>query len=260
MDLENQVEQNEAVNNETAPGPVATDQVNSDEVKQNQDEVDNQPKTFTQEEVDAIVKRRIDREQRKLQREYEQNNAPKDDVVQVAVKRENYPTDEAYVDALSEAKAQAILEKKRTDDFRNKIEDSWNERIENAKDKYSDFDQVIQNPNLKISPMMADAIKSTDNGEDIAYFLGINPDEAKRIFDLPPALQIKEIGKLEGKLLDKPIQVKKPSSAPEPINPIKSNATTKVTDTTDPRSAESMSPEEWIKAERKRQEAKYKNG
>jgi hypothetical protein len=101
---------------------------------------------------------------------------------------------------------------------------------------------------------MAQTIQASEIGPDVAYFLGSNPKEADRISRLAPLLQAREIGKLEAKIASDP-PVKKVSSAPAPITPIrggKVNAPA-VYDTTDPRSIKSMSTSEWIAAERLRQ-------
>ena len=129
----------------------------------------------------------------------------------------------------------------------------YNEREEVAREKFDDFEQVAYNPNLKITQIMAQTIQSSDVGPEVAYYLGTNPKEAERISRLAPLLQAKEIGKLEVKVSDAP-PVKRTSSAPAPISPVKtaSNGGT-VYDTTDPRSVKNMSTSEWIEAERKRQ-------
>ena len=136
---------------------------------------------------------------------------------------------------------------------------NWIEKVEKAHEKYPDFDQVIQNPKLKISTMMAETIKHADNGDDIAYYLGTNPKEAERISKLSPMLQVKEIGKLEATLQSKPIE-KRTTSAPPPITPMRTKNVSRVIDTTDPRSANDLSPEEWVKAERQRQMKLQSNG
>ena len=124
-------------------------------------------------------------------------------------------------------------------------------------DKYDDFEQVVKNPNLPISDAMAEAIKASEVGPDVAYYLGTNIKEAARIAKLSPLLQAKEIGKIEGKLADNPT-IKKTTSAPAPISPVTARSTgAPVYDTTDPRSTKTMSASEWIENERKRQMKKW---
>jgi hypothetical protein len=100
---------------------------------------------------------------------------------------------------------------------------------------------------------MADTIRASDIGPDVAYYLGSNPKEVDRISRLAPILQAKEIGRIEAKLADAP-PVKKTTSAPTPISPVTARSNgTPAFDTTDPRSIKSMSTSQWIEAERQRQ-------
>ena len=210
-------------------------------------------KTFTQEELDAAISKRLARERRSWERS-QQAPAP---VV-------NLPPIDQFetVDAYAEARALQLIEQREQQREQTQILEGYNEREEVARDKYDDFEQVAYNPNLKITQVMAQTIQSSDVGPEVAYYLGTNPKEAERISKLAPILQAKEIGKLEVKVSDAP-PVKRTSSAPAPISPVKaaSNGGT-VYDTTDPRSVKTMSTSEWIEAERKRQtrmwEAKHK--
>jgi hypothetical protein len=101
---------------------------------------------------------------------------------------------------------------------------------------------------------MAETIRASDIGPDVAYYLGSNVKEAERIARLSPFLQAKEIGKIEAKLSDNP-PIKKSTSAPAPITPVtaRTSGTNPSYDTTDPRSIKTMSTSEWIEAERQRQ-------
>lgn len=94
----------------------------------------------------------------------------------------------------------------------------WEERVARADSKYDDFDEVVGElqPN---SPLVV-ALMEAENGEDVAYYLGKNLKEAHRIIALSPLSQIREIGKIEAKLLADPPKPKTPSQAPAPINPL----------------------------------------
>jgi hypothetical protein len=106
---------------------------------------------------------------------------------------------------------------------------------------------------------MAETIRGSDIGPDLAYYLGSNPQEAHRISQLPAYLQAKEIGKLELKLESNP-PAKRTSSAPAPINPITpTGGGGGRYDTTDPRSVKTMSTSEWIEAENQRMMKKLQN-
>lgn len=99
----------------------------------------------------------------------------------------------------------------------------WEKTVSKADTKYDDFDEIVGDlqPN---TPFVA-AIMEAENGDDIAYHLGKNPDEAERIAKLPPLSQVREIGKLEAKFLaTPPVQPKAPSKAPAPITPLAGTA------------------------------------
>jgi hypothetical protein len=150
-------------------------------------------------------------------------------------------------------KAEELMYKRQVEQQQSQILDAYHDREEEARGKYDDFEQVAYNPNLPITNMMADTIRESDLGPDLAYYLGSNPKEADRISKLAPFLQAKELGKLEVKLTDSP-PTKKTSSAPAPIAPVTARSSAgRTLDTTDPRSIKEMTTSEWIAAERQRQ-------
>ncbi|MFA5186991.1 MAG: hypothetical protein WC551_10965 [Patescibacteria group bacterium] len=211
------------------------------------------PKTFTQEELDAVVGKRLAREQRKWEREQvlkaQMPSAPAGTPTP-----DQYETPEAYLDALATRKAQDMVEAQRVAREQSDADAAFYDRVEQAHDKYENFAQVVQNPNLAITEVMAQTIKASELGPDVAYYLGTNPEEATRISRLNPFLQAKEIGRIEATILATPPPVKKSTSAPAPINPVTARASGNPSyDTTDPRSVKSMSTSEWIEADRQRQ-------
>lgn len=218
-------------------------------------------KTFTQEELDAIVGKRLAREQRKWEREQAQRAAETEarqpTQSSYDLSPDQFDTYEDYADALAERKAEELLAKRETAKQTQALQEQYYEREETARDKYDDFDQVAYNPNLPVTDVMAQSIQASDVGPDVLYWLGTNPKEANRISRLGPILQAKEIGKIEASLTSAP-PVRKSSTAPAPIAPVTPRASGgSVYDTTDPRAVKSMSTSEWIEAERLRQIKKY---
>jgi hypothetical protein len=212
-----------------------------------------QTKTFTQEELDAIVGKRLAREQRKWEREQSRKAPPVSELPPV----DQFESVDAYAEALAERKAEELLSKREAERQRMDLVEAYHDREEDARAKYEDFEQVAYNPKLPITDVMAETIQMSDVGPDLAYYLGSNPREADRISKLTPYSQAKEIGKLEAKLASEPV-LKKTTSAPPPIAPISGRGTGAPSyDTTDPRSVKSMSTSEWIEAERLRQIRKW---
>jgi hypothetical protein len=242
-----------------APEQAPTAEPVAEEIQapENEQPTEQQTKTFTQEELDAIVGKRLAREQRKWEREQTRR------VQEAPVGSSELPTPEQfnsideYADALATRKAEELLVKREADRQKTDLLEAYQDREEEARSKYEDFEQVAYNPKLPITSVMAETIQASDIGPDLAYYLGTNPREADRISRLSPFLQAKEIGKLEAKMSSAPV-LKKTTSAPPPIAPISGRGTGAPThDTTDPRSIKSMSTSEWIEAERQRQIRKW---
>ena len=217
-------------------------------------------KTFSQEELDAIVGKRLAREQRKWEREQQQRFAEmeaRQAQTPANVHLEDYASPDDYAEALAERKAVEMLARREAEQQQAVMLEAYHDREEEARDKYDDFDQVAYNQNLPVTEVMAQSIQASDIGPDVLYHLGTNPKEAARIARLPAILQAKEIGKIEASLAANP-PVKQTSTAPAPISPVSARASGAPSfDTTDPRSMKSMSTSEWIEAERQRQIKKY---
>jgi hypothetical protein len=99
-----------------------------------------------------------------------------------------------------------------------KLLTDWEEKAERGADKYDDWTEIVGE--LKPTNPFMHAIMEAENGEDVAHYLGKHPKEAERIAKLPPLSQVREVGKLEAKLLAKPAEPKTPSKAPAPITPL----------------------------------------
>lgn len=221
------------------------------EVAENAPEVaENQPeqaaeKTYTQAEIDAMIGKRLAREQRKWEREQAAKQAEAQTL--------RAPVAEVDGEDPVLQKAAEIVAQREAAKQQAQIMEAYAESEEAARDKYDDFDQVARNPNVPITEVMAEAIYASDVGPEVAYYLGSNVKEAARISKLSPFLQAKEIGKIEAKLASEP-PVKKTTSAPPPISPVTARSTgAPALDTTDPRSIKNMTTSQWIEAERARQ-------
>lgn len=136
---------------------------------------------------------------------------------------------EKYAAAKAEfAKTQAAKElelKQRTEAQKianQKLISGWEDRVAKGEDKYDDWQEKVGDIQPTF-PFVA-AFMEAENGEDIAYYLGSHPKEAQRLAELPPLSQVREIGKLEAKLLSKAEAPKAPSKAPAPINPVAGTA------------------------------------
>ena len=243
------------VDSAPAPEVTAASEIASStpEVVEQQEQTPDERK-FTQAELDAAISKRLAREQRKWEREQQarlaemQSSAPKE-----LPSADQFESTEAYAEALAVRKAEELLQQREMQRQQRELAEAYAEREEEARSKYDDFEQVAYNPQLRITEVMAETIRASDLGPDLAYWLGNNPKEADRIARMPPLLQAREIGKIEATFAANP-PVKPTTSAPAPISPVTArNANNPSYDTTDPRSTKTMSASEWIEAERARQ-------
>jgi hypothetical protein len=233
-----------------------TDVTATPEVAESTPEVaETQPsKTFSQEELDAAIGKRLAREQRKWERD-QANRQSEQQILRAAptATADQYESTEAYADALAYQKAEELIAKREAAKQQSQVLESYHDLEEEARGKYDDFEQVAYNPKLPITNVMAETIQSSEIGPELAYYLGSNPKEADRISRMTPLSQAKEIGKIEAKLVSAP-PVKKTTSAPAPISPVTARSSgAPALDTTDPRSIKSMTTSQWIEAERARQ-------
>ena len=241
---------------DSAPAPEVTAPPETEVQKSETPEV--APKSFTQEELDAAIGKRLAREQRKWERE-QANRSAETQIVKApsTASVDQFESPEAYAEALAYQKAEELLAKREAAKQQSQVLESYHDLEEKARDKYDDFEQVAYNPKLPITNVMAETIQSSEVGPDLAYYLGSNPKEADRISRMSALAQAKEIGKIEAKLASNP-PVKRTTSAPAPITPVTARSNgSPAYDTTDPRSTKSMTDSQWIEAERARQRKKW---
>jgi hypothetical protein len=83
-----------------------------------------------------------------------------------------------------------------------------------AREKYPHFDAVVFNPDLSITYPMRDRITASDRGPEIAYYLGLHPEEARTITRLSPVAQTLAIERIEETI----------NSVVTPLTPVKRSA------------------------------------
>lgn len=100
------------------------------------------------------------------------------------------------------------------------VMDMWRSQVDDARSRYSDFDQVALT--APISDSVAEMIRRADQGADVAYYLGQNRAEASRISQMNPIEAAMALGRIEATLsLPKP---QRKTTAPPPIEPVKGGA------------------------------------
>lgn len=207
-----------------------------------------EPKTFTQDELDDIVAKRVAKAERKLRREQEQMQVEKEPafVTGEPPNPKDFDSPVAYAEALADHK----VAERDARVHQTKLDTSFDDRLETFVEEHPDFDQVVRrmpaDGGPSITTHMSEVIKASEVGPQVAYHLGKNVAESRRIANLPPLQQAKELGKIEATLTANP-PVKKVSSTPDPISPVRRGSNTPTYDPTDPRSVK-MDPSDWIKA------------
>jgi len=99
---------------------------------------------------------------------------------------------------------------------RHQVLRSYEEREQAARQALPDFDAVARDPTLPITPLMAEVIRESDVGPQVAYHLGTNRQEAQRIASLPPHRQAAELGRIEAALGKSPQPQQRNAPPPPP--------------------------------------------
>src|SRR5574343_292465 len=133
-------------------------------------------------------------------------------------KSDQFETYDDYVDARADWRAKVNLRQFQADyqsQQRNQTLDKFHEA---GKGKYADWDETFNRPDVPVSQMMSEVMLDSPQGTELAYYLGKNPGEARRIASLPMHRQAYELGKIESKLAAPPQRTK--TNAPTPTSPV----------------------------------------
>lgn len=125
---------------------------------------------------------------------------------------------------------QQLQKQEEQQQIQKSVEQQLEERKTKGREKYKDFQEVALADDVPINPLMAEIIAGSDNGEDMAYFLGKNRDEALRIARLSPLAAAKELGALEASLKAKPVAAPKVTAAPAPATPVSGSSGSAIQD------------------------------
>lgn len=156
-------------------------------------------------------------------------------------KREDFEDELEYVEALTDWKVEQKFRGKETEVVRAKKEATEraelgeiDERLEvtmgAGREKYEDFDALVLSKDLTITEDMFATILDSDLAEDIAYYLGQNPEVSVEIAKLSAYGAARAIGKIEARLekggegsesAPSPERKPKLTNTPKPIVPLK---------------------------------------
>lgn len=102
------------------------------------------------------------------------------------------------------------------------VDNAWRDQIKDAQARYTDFEAVAFSNDVPITDQMAEIIKSSDMGADLAYYLGKNKAIAADIAKLQPIEAARVMGRIEAQ-----ISAPRPrteTKAPDPISPVRGKA------------------------------------
>lgn len=232
----------EAENKETPPAEAAI--------------VEEPKKPSAQERINEITRKRREAER---EAEYWKNKAlqsepvkPKPVIPEGRPKQDQFETTESYEDALltwHEKRREAEISLVEQNRRKEESVKQFNNKADAMRVEHEDYDEVISAPIFTDS--MKDVLLTSDNGPELAYYLGTNRDIANKIAKLPASLQPYELGKLETQfLLSK--KTKKITAAPEPIVPGGATGGASKIDES------KLSDDEWYKLEQQRLKEKLK--
>lgn len=149
---------------------------------------------------------------------------------------DKFQTYEDYVEALadwkSEQKVSKALEERETKVKQQEQEaqtkatfDSYNKRVSEFRGEHDDFDEVVGRDDISIPQSVQLAIVEMDNGPEVAYYLGQNPEEAEKLLDLSPIKAIIAVGQIAATLTKDSPEPRPVSRAAAPVKPVGSSST-----------------------------------
>jgi len=136
---------------------------------------------------------------------------------------------DAYLVALAEYGLEVKLEARRQTEEAERVRESvarsqqtFMERVNKAAETDPEILEIMKDPTLPVSPVMAEVIRESEVGPKILRFLSANRVEGNRIARLQPLAAARELGRIEAKILATPAPAppNRISQAPEPVRPL----------------------------------------
>lgn len=182
------------------------------------------------------------RERDELKAKYE---PPKPDVLPPEPKREQFQSDEDFLQArddwAGDKREHELRKKDAAEKAQKALEENakkWKAAEDAFRKEVPDYDDAIQKSGIQIRPgvfeAVQEAIRSSEIGPRVLHYVATTKGVAERINDMSPAAAAAEIGKIEARL-EKPagegpkVALAEVSKAPPPITPLKGSGTVDTT-------------------------------
>jgi hypothetical protein len=120
--------------------------------------------------------------------------------------------DQARAIARQEALA-ALKEEREAEQQRARAQTFQTRAQEFAKSK-PDFTEIATDRTLPVNATMAEVIRDSEIGPELLYWIGQNREQAAAIYDLPPHMSARELGRIEARLEAQKEAVKRPTVPP----------------------------------------------
>lgn len=202
---------------------------------EDQPEEPKKPKSGFQKRIDKLTKRNYELESRLAELEKTAREAqPKPESTAGAEKPrpENFNTYEDYLEALTdwkadqrEAQREAVRQKEEQEAILKENLTAYSKGVSEARERYEDFDDVVDRDDIMIPQAAQMAIIESPNGADVAYYLGQHPEVAEELQTLSPFGAVMEIGRISQLLANGGHAAPAPvSKAPAPIRTVSGNS------------------------------------
>lgn len=124
---------------------------------------------------------------------------------------------------------QAELAQRQYDDRKVQVK-SFNDKIQDLKDQYDDYEDVVEQATSHLTPIMVETMIASPGSVEVFYNTWkSNPEKLVEISKLRPVEQMKAMNFLEFQAQNQ-VKQKLISNAPRPISPVKPSAKTVVDD------------------------------
>jgi hypothetical protein len=202
---------------------------------------------------------RLEGENAALRRQLEQKDTSAPVVPEGKPTRDQFQSDDEFIDALTDFKVDFKVAKAKEDIRRETVsaqtQNAWDGKVEAARVEYPDWDDVFEDArDVQIPKAMHEAITSSNLGPDILYRLAKDTSEANRLAKLSPVAMGREIGRIEAQIeyeRSKPEETKpKLTNAPSPPKTVRANAAVHDIDVAGS-GASKLSVNEWLRERNK---------
>lgn len=155
--------------------------------------------------------------------------------------RSAFATDEDYTDAVAEWKAKRVIAERELQQAQARMEaeqaeiaERWSKRQAAFMKVVPDYAEIISASEVSVPNHIHEAMLESEQGPQVAMYLALNPEEAKKLSTMKPVSAIKRFRDLERDLAgieaeetpapekDKATPNVQKSKAPAPIEPVKS--------------------------------------